>query len=574
MSNLQTRVGIILALVLASVWALWPRPVIERQRGANGEFVYGPDSTFVYDTVNRINLKRGLDLQGGMHLALEVDESKGAVANKSEALDHALTVVRNRIDEFGVAEPVVQKEGADRIIVELPGIDDPERATRVVQRSAFLEFQIVDETQALDRVMSRLDQIVRERGGSVAASIAGTAGATGTAQAAPSLGGLFAGADSAKRDTLNVGGGAAGRDSASDSSTLLAGATTGGFSRLLRQGRLPGEYIVAMRDLGLVTRYLAMPEIKAAIPPGKELLWGTDTVSVGQDPHRSLYVLDERPILTGEYLVSAKPQTDPMEGALVQFTLTNEGGRRFKNETGKHLKDYLATVLDERVVSNPAVIQSAIGTRGQITMGGSDISGAQEFATVLNAGKLPVPLKVVELRDIGPSLGQDAVRQGLQAGLLSLVLVVVIMVVYYKFSGVLAVVGLLFYALTTLAFLAMVDAVLTLPGIAGFILSIGMAVDANFLQFERIREELDRGHTPRTAIDEGFKNSFSAILDTHATTALTAIVLYQYGTGPVQGFAVTLLAGVASSMLSSVFVVRTLFLAWLQSNRGIQTVSI
>lgn len=572
MSNLQTRVGIILALVLASVWALWPRPVIERQRGPDGEFVYGPDSTFVYDTVRRINLKRGLDLQGGMHLALEVDESKGAVANKSEALDNALTVVRNRIDEFGVAEPVVQKEGDDRIIVELPGIDDPERATRVVQRSAFLEFQIVDETQALDRVMSRLDQIVRERGGAVAAAIAGASGATSTAQGAPSLGGLFG--DTARRDTVGVLAGGAARDSAADSSTLLTGATTGGFSRLLRQGRLPGEYVVAMGDVGLVTRYLAMPEIRAAIPPGKELLWGTDTVSISQQPFRALYVLDERPILTGEYLISAKPTTDPMEGALVQFTLNNEGGRRFKNETGRHLKDYLATVLDERVMSNPAVIQSAIGTRGQITMGGSDISGAQEFATVLNAGKLPVPLKVVELRDIGPSLGQDAVRQGIQAGLLSLVMVVVIMVVYYKFSGVLAVVGLLFYALTTLAFLAMVDAVLTLPGIAGFILSIGMAVDANFLQFERIREELDRGHTPRTAIDEGFKNSFSAILDTHATTALTAIVLYQYGTGPVQGFAVTLLAGVVSSMLSSVFVVRTLFLAWLQSNRGIQTVSI
>src|SRR5689334_11300293 len=149
MSNLKARVGIILALVLASVWALWPRPTIERRKDANGAPVYGPDSSFVYDTVRRLNLKRGLDLQGGMHLTLEVDESKGAVANKSDALDRALKVVRTRIDEFGVSEPVVQKSGNDRIIVELPGIDDPERAQEVVQKSAFLQFQITDKTSAL-----------------------------------------------------------------------------------------------------------------------------------------------------------------------------------------------------------------------------------------------------------------------------------------------------------------------------------------------------------------------------------------------------------------------------------------
>lgn len=572
MSNLKTRVGVILALVLVSVWALWPRTVIERKRDAQGALAYGPDSSLVFDTVKRVPLKQGLDLQGGMYLALEVDESKGVVANKTEALENALTVVRNRIDEFGVSEPIVQREGTERITVELPGVDDPERATRVVQRSAFLEFQIVDETDALTRVMPRLDQIVREKGGELATALgAGAAPATATSAAPGSLGGLFAGGDSARRDTVNAAttGAAAG-----DSGSLLPTGTTGGFSRIVRPGRMQGEFVVAMSDLPLAQRYLSLPEVRAALPPGKELLWGTDTLTIGQQPFRALYVLDERPILTGEYLIDAKPNVDPMDGALVQFTLNNEGGRRFKNETGRHLKDYLATVLDERVVSNPAVIQSAIGTRGQITMGGRDIASAQEFATFLNAGKLPVPLKVVEMRNIGPSLGEDAIRKGIQAGLLSLALVIIVMVVYYKFSGFLAVVGLMFYALTTLAFLAQMDAVLTLPGIAGFILSIGMAVDANFLQFERIREELDRGLTVRTAIDEGFKNSFSAILDTHATTALTAIVLYQFGTGPVQGFAVTLLAGVVSSMLSSVFVVRTLFLLWLQRNRTTQTVSI
>ena len=570
MSNLKARVGIILALVVVSVWALWPRTVIERKRDAQGALAYGPDSSLVFDTVKRVPLKQGLDLQGGMYLALEVDESKGVVANKAEALENALTVVRNRIDEFGVSEPIVQREGAERITVELPGVDDPERATRVVQRSAFLEFQIVDETDALTRALPRIDQIVREKGAGLETALPGVAASTSTSPAPGSLGGLFAGGDSTRRDTAKASGAAG----ASDTASLLPTGTTGGFSRIVRPGRMQGEFVVAMSDLPLAQRYLSLPEVRAALPPGKELLWGSDKIAIGQQPFRALYVLDQRPILTGEYLIDAKPNIDPMDGALVQFTLNQEGGRRFKNETGRHLKDYLATVLDERVVSSPAVIQSAIATRGQITMGGRDISSAQEFATVLNAGKLPVPLKVVEMRNIGPSLGEDAIRKGMQAGLLSLAMVVVIMVVYYKFSGFLAVVGLVFYALTTLAFLAQMDAVLTLPGIAGFILSIGMAVDANFLQFERIREELDRGLTVRTAIDEGFKNSFSAILDTHATTALTALVLYQFGTGPVQGFAVTLLAGVVSSMLSSVFVVRTLFLLWLQRNRGTQTVSI
>jgi preprotein translocase subunit SecD len=193
---------------------------------------------------------------------------------------------------------------------------------------------------------------------------------------------------------------------------------------------------------------------------------------------------------------------------------------------------------------------------------------------VLRAGALPVPLRVAEVRSIGPSLGQDSIRKGIRAGLLGLIMVVTIMVVYYRLSGVLSVIGLGFYAVTTLAALAAFDATLTLPGIAGFILSIGMAVDANFLQFERIREELERGKTVRTAIDEGFKNSLSAIVDSHVTTALTGAVLYQYGTGPVKGFAVTLVVGVASSMLSAVFVVRTLFLVWLTRSRGNAPLSI
>jgi preprotein translocase subunit SecD len=285
-------------------------------------------------------------------------------------------------------------------------------------------------------------------------------------------------------------------------------------------------------------------------------------------------MLDARPIITGEYLTDARPETTPMEGNVVTFSLNNTGGRRFRAETQRHIGDYMAIVLDDVVQGQPPVIRGAIGTSGQITMTGKPLQAAQDLALVLRAGALPVKLMVVESRTIGPSLGEDSIRQGLRAGALSVALVLLIMVTYYRFSGFLAVLGLAFYGVTTLAILAGFDAVLTLPGLAGFVLSIGMAVDANFLIFERIREELDVGKTVRRAIDEGFDHAWSAIVDTHVTTALTAAILFQFGTGPVRGFAVALLAGLAASLVSAIFVVRTLFLLWLQRTRGAQTLSI
>jgi preprotein translocase subunit SecD len=286
-----------------------------------------------------------------------------------------------------------------------------------------------------------------------------------------------------------------------------------------------------------------------------------------------LYVLDRNPIITGEALIDAQPQMEPTDGAAVSFTLSNEGGRKFKQETGKHVKDFMAIVLDDRVMSAP-IINEAIGSRGQITMGGRDLASAQDLAIVLRAGALPVPLKVEEVRAIGASLGADSVAKGVRAGVIAVALVVIIMLGYYRFAGMLAVCGLTLYMLFTLATLAGFSAVLTLPGLAGFVLSIGIAVDANVLIFERIREEMVHGKSIRTAIDEGFKHAMSAIIDSNVSTALTAAVLYQYGTGPVKGFAVTLIAGILASMVSSIFVVKTFFLVWLNRHRTAETLSI
>jgi preprotein translocase subunit SecD len=547
--NLKYRIAIILGLILASFWTLFPRTVVERVK-RNGEFVY--------DTVRRVPLKRGLDLQGGMHLELEVDESKGLVPDKSKAIDNALKVVRNRIDEFGVSEPLVQKAGNDRIIVELPGIDDPVRAKDVVQKSAYLEFQITDKTQALEKALPRLDAALKD----AKIAVASASPAAGKDTANPGLQSLFS-ADTSKK-----------ADSSKTDSAKAAAGTVGGpgaFSKLVQQGGMPGEYYVAQSDVGLLTEYLAMPQVVAALPPAKVVRWSSDTVSLGNRVYRPLYVLDAKPIITGEYLTDARPNTSPTEGNLVQFTMNNEGARRFRTETSRHIKDFMAIVLDQRVMGRPPVIQGAIGTNGQITMGGKDLQAAQDLALVLRAGSLPVPLKVADWRVIGASLGQDSIHKSITAGVIAVALVVIIMLGYYRFSGALAVAALVLYILYTLAALAGFQAVLTLPGLAGFVLSIGIAVDANVLIFERIREELNHGKTVRTAIDEGFRHAMSAIVDSNVSTALTAAVLYQYGTGPVRGFAVTLLAGIAASMITSIFVVRTFYMIWLNRSRDAQT---
>jgi len=556
MSNLKYRILAIVGLCVVSIWALFPRDVKIRQRG--------PDGVLRDVVQRRVPLRKGLDLQGGTYLSLEVDESKQAIpADKiPEAIDRALKTVRNRIEGIGVSEAVVQKQGNDRIVVQIPGIQDPERARQIIKEQAFLEFRITDKTQALERVLPRFDQIVKDKGLAVA-----TTAATPTAQVSKGLQGLLTDTSKAvEKDSTKK-----------DTAAAAALPTGGGFSSLIQQSPsgMPGEYFVESGNVSKLETYLDLPEIKAAMPPAKEILPSTDSTVMQGKTYKAFYVVDAKPIITGEYLTDARPNTSPLEGTIVQFTLNNEGGRRFKSETGRHVHDYMAIVLDRRVMGRPPVIQSAIGTNGQITMGqGRDIRDAQDLALVLRAGALPVPLKVAETRIIGPSLGQDSINKGLRAGVIAVCLVVLIMIVYYRFSGALAVAGLGLYVLYTLAMLAGFDAVLTLPGLAGFVLSIGIAVDANVLIFERIREELDRGKTVRTSIDEGFRHAMPAIIDSNVSTILTAAVLYQYGSGPVKGFAVTLIAGIVASLVTAIFVVRTFYMIWLNRSRGAQTLSI
>lgn len=513
----------------------------------------------IYTLVDR-GITLGLDLQGGTHLVLEVMDPAGALsaAQRTDAVDRALQIIRTRVDELGVAEPSIQKVGDERIIVQLPGAtqEEQQRAKDVIQQAAFLQFQIVRPAEELQAVLPRIDRAV--------ASSLGTAGAAGAAQqpggAQTGIGGLFEEAG----DTAGAGA----QDTAAANrplSSKLIPAGSGG----------EGLFVVAEEDVPFVRRALELPAVQQILPRGTEFRWGIETPAAGaQQQAQTLYLLESRPLMTGEYLEDAQAQRDPQFGQpLVAFQLNRRGGRIFERATGEHIGDFMAIVLDDRVYSAP-VIRGQIADRGQIELGGGSIEEARDLALVLRAGALPAPMGIVEERSVGPSLGADSVEKGELAGIIALAAVVLILIAYYRFAGVLAVVALTLYVVLILGALAGLDATLTLPGIAGIVLSIGMSVDANVLIFERIREELDIGRTPRLAVSEGFSNALSAIVDGQLTTLLTAFVLFQFGTGPVRGFAVTLAIGIVASLFSAIFVTRTLFMLYLDRRTATQGLSI
>ena len=551
LDSLRTRLIVIAVVLVACVVALFPRELTTRITGADG---------VMRDTVVReVPIKRGLDLQGGMHLELELDQSRQVSADPKRDIQLALLVLRKRMDEFGVTEPLVQMHGDDQIVVELAGITDPQRAKDIVQQSAFLEFRITDESSALEKALPAMDRALRSLG------ITGAAGVPSGRSAVADL--LGAGVDSSSADS-------AGADSASAADSLLGGGAILS-SLILPSGRVPGEYFVPETAVARVDSLVNLPAVQRVLPRGLVLRWGASPESVGAQMVRPLYLLSDRPIVTGDRLESATAQLDPLtNGPVVGFVLDREGGRVFGAETARHVGDFMAIILDGDVQGTPPRIQERIGRNGQISLYGKSMADAQDLALTLSAGALPVPLQIVKERQVGASLGADAISAGIVAGVIGVAFVVAVMVLYYKMSGMLAIGALLVYVLITLGALAGLGATLTLPGLAGLVLSIGIAVDGNVLIFERIREELALGKSVRLSVDEGFKHAMSAIVDSNVTTALTALFLFQFGTGPVKGFAVTLIIGIAASLFTAVFVTRTLFMIWLDRRPAMSTLSI
>jgi preprotein translocase subunit SecD len=544
--NLKVRLGLIVVLTLASMALLAAN---YNRKDAQG---------------NRLGqiVNLGLDLQGGSHYAMEIDESRSRLSAKdrADAIDRALKVVRMRVDELGVSEPIVQKSGSDRIIVELAGRQDQSRAKEVLQKAAFLEFQIVHDYGDLQAVMPRMEQAIAAAFPNEGRPAAGAATTT--------AGGLLqTRRDSAGRDSAGTDTTAAGRAGTTD--TTAAGKPF--ESKIAGQGP-GGQLLVANADTGAMRRYLALPAVQALLPRGTEFLWGVASAEE-QQGFSSLWFVESSPMMTGASLTNAQAQTDQFNRPIVAFELNNRAGRRFERETGAHIGDKMAIVLDDRVFTAP-VINGAIRTRGQIELGSATMEDASELALVLRAGALPAPLHIVEERSVGPSLGSDSIDKGKIAGIVGIGLVVLMMIGIYHFSGVLAVAALGVYVILSLGMLAAVDANLTFPGIAGLILSVGMAVDANVLIFERIREELDHGRSIRAAVNEGFHHALRAIVDSNVTTLITCAILFYTGTGPIRGFAVTLAMGVIASFFTAVFTTRTLMSLYLERRKSVQSLSI
>jgi protein-export membrane protein SecD len=558
--NIRWRILIILGAIALAGFALYPTVQFARLDDQTRRDMDPAE----FERMKLQSLRLGLDLQGGMHIVLEIDDSEvGDDVETSDLMDRALEVIRNRIDEFGVTEPVVQKAGSKRIIVELAGIDDPERAEEIISKAAVLEFQMVRSGGEVRRLVDRLDLEL--------------ATITGTSPADPVVPDTAA-ADSAAADTAAA---------AVDTSETVAAAVAGSSelpkyladdvsasearplaSRILyfsSEGKVAVNETASVleSDVEIISAYLAYLDAQRAIPSDVEFAWQAEARTDGSGNRmRSLYLLTTRPELTGEMLEDARPQPDTQSNVpgnfLVEFDLSRTGRRLFSRTTGENVGRLMAIVLDGKVKSAPE-IQDKIRSGTATITGRFTPEQATDLSVVLRAGALPVPIRIEEKRAVGPSLGQDSINLGTKSIMIGFVCVLVFMIVYYRVGGVVAVFALLLNLGFLAAMLVYLDAVLTLPGIAGFVLTVGMAVDANVLIFERIREELRLGQTFRNAINRGYDKAFRTILDANLTTLFAALALLWFGTGPIKGFAVVLSIGIVVSMFTALFVSRVIF---------------
>ncbi|MFH1619225.1 MAG: protein translocase subunit SecD [bacterium] len=420
-------------------------------------------------------LNLGLDLRGGTHLLLELDVSKlERSENIQDAMSRAIEIIRNRVDQYGVGETPITRQGERWISIQLPGISNPEQAKELIGKTALLEFSLVDTG---DQAVKALEKI-------------------------QASGNPF-----------------------DDKGALL-------------------------------------PDIAKVMPKGTTLLKAKSDSDYG----RRYYVLSATPVVTGAYLENARVETGHDFGyPSVGFTFNSEGGKIFEKATAANVGKNLAIVLDGIVHSAP-VIKSRIGGGSGVIEGTFTMEEARNLAIVLRAGALPAPVRIIEERTVGPTLGEDSIRAGLMACIAGFLFVVFFMFFYYKVSGLVSDLALFLNFVLLTAAMSYFGATLTLPGIAGIILSLAMAVDANVLILERMREEIALGRPVALCVPSGYDKAWSAILDSNLTTWIAAVFLFQFGSGPVKGFAVTLTLGLVIGMFTSVFVTRAIYEFWIKSN--------
>ena len=503
----QWKLAVVVLLAGTAIWQLLPSYTYFTSPPAKLQSMTPPELA----KLRRQAVHLGLDLQGGLQLLLEVDKSRLNAAEAKDATDRAMEIIRNRVDQFGVAEPLIQREGTDRIAVQLPGLTDRARAIELIGKTALLEFKLVRTPEESRLLFERLDAALAQRSDATA-----------------------------------------GLDSALRAHPLTGHMMDAGFVRA--------------EDMAVVQKLLATPGIDSLIPSDAQIAWGNPNAAMQGATGRALYVLKREPEMTGGSVASAEAQvgleqTNP--GAWgVSMKMTPKGRSEFARVTGDNVGRQLAIVLDG-VVSSAPVIRDRIPSGDASITGSFDVSSSKDLAIVLRAGALPAPVRILEERTVGPSLGTDSIREGVRAGLIGTVLVVVFMVVYYQLSGLIAIAALVLNILFLVAGMAMIGSTLTLPGIAGVVLTIGMAVDANVLIFERIREELRHGRSVREAVRLGYDRAFRTILDANLTTLFSAAFLFWFGTGPIRGFAVTLCLGLVANMFTAVVFTRMIYDIWL-----------
>lgn len=608
--NLLVKAAIIFVITILFLYLLYPTIKFNYLMRPTAKEDLRIENPKAYEKLLSNSIKLGLDLQGGMHVVMEVDVEELAkvlarnkddrfeeawkeariVASReerdfltvftqelekrgidlaryygtkslrdrddilkylrdqsAEAVNRSLEILRNRVDQFGVSEPTIQKQGEKRIIIELAGITDPQRVRGILGQTALLEFRLLKDQQFTQNVAAKINEYIK--GKIVPEDTLKEQAPKDTSVIRPEelFGESKPAADTEREDSTELAREKIYREN-------LFFAYPGDPQRLL----VPKDNEARLRLL------LQQPDIQNIIQKEAgeaEFLWGK------LDPSGEFYgifLVEKQPELTGETITDAFPQ--PSSGYEagsfgkfeVSLTFNDEGAKIFSRVTGANLNKRLAIVLDRKVHSAPVIQAKIRDGRARIT-GLDNMEEAKDLAVVLKAGALPAPVKLMEERTVGPSLGRDSIRKGTLSALLGFLAVTIFMIVYYKFSGFVADFALIFNIIILLGVMSYFHATLTLPGIAGIILTIGMAVDANVLVFERIREELEKGKTIWSAIDTGYKRALVTILDANITTLIAGVVLYNFGSGPIRGFALTLMIGIAASIFTAVFVTRTIF---------------
>lgn len=478
-------------------------------------------------------LNRGLDLQGGMQILLEVDFTEVEIPNdeKEEAVKTALEIIRNRIDEFGVAEPTIQRIGqSNRIMIQLPGEKDFDRAKELIGKTAKLEFKLLASEEKVSNAYTALDNYLKDNYKKY---------------------GFLDVEKVVEEEAVDVL--ASEEEEVEDENATI-------FTDLVSYEG--GRNLIAHNDVKNFKALIKDPDFLKSIPAGIQIAIEKENKD-DEFSARNIYFLQKKSELSGEYLEKAQQKigqgyTAKDKGPYVSLTFNKKGAKIFSNVTGQNINKRLAIVLDNVVYVAPNIVSKIPSGQASIT-GGFSLEQVQDLVIVLNAGNLPAPVKIIEERTVGASLGKDSIKSGITAAVAGLLLVILFMIIYYGISGLIADIAVIVNIGFIIAVMSLLQGTLTMPGIAGMILTIGMAVDANVIIFERIRENLKQGKTVRSAVDGGFSRAMVTIIDANITTLITALVLYQFGTGAIKGFAVTLSIGIIGSMFASIIMVKAIF---------------